>query len=325
MRYSDYKIERVSFNEYKELVPDTQVFFNRPEFAELNKNKVDELYYLLSKKGESDRFGIICGRVGNELRCPFSAPYSYPVEIKKHMKIDSYEGTLYALEEFCKTNGIEKIRFVFPPFFYNEHGLSAWLNIFYRKGYSVANADISYAIDLDIMDVDEETYGKMIHEKGRKGLRRAIRKNLTITHCESEEEYLEAYTIMSKGHEYKGFPVKLSYDELRDTMKIADRADAFIVRQDGVGIVAEFLYAVNDKIVQGIYTGTLPEYMDCNGMNMLTYYTIRYYSNLGYKILDKATATENSVPNYGLCDFKDSVGCKRSIKYTFVKNICNEE
>jgi hypothetical protein len=30
-------------------------------------------------------------------------------------------------------------------------------------------------------------------------------------------------------------------------------------------------------------------------------------------------ATENSVPNYGLCEFKESIGCKMAPKYTYYK------
>ena len=56
-------------------------------------------------------------------------------------------------------------------------------------------------------------------------------------------------------------------------------------------------------------------------MNLLTWYTIKYYGDKGYKILDKAIATESSLPNLGLCNFKESVGCERSLKYTFRKEI----
>ena len=106
-------------------------------------------------------------------------------------------------------------------------------------------------------------------------------------------------------------------------MKLVEH-DAFIVRKDGIGIVAEYLYRINKQVVQGIYTGTHPKYMNCNGMNLLTYYTIKFYGDLGYQYLDKAISTEDSYPNYGLCNFKESVGCERSIKYTLKKELKRE-
>ena len=315
-----WHVRRVTANEYKELVPDRRVFFNEPDFTELNRNKVDEVYYLVIMREASARFGLIAGRIGSEMRAPFSAPYSYPVAIINESKQETIDVALEVYEDYCAEQGIKAIRFIFPPLFYDEDLLSGWVSAFYRRQYRVDNLDLSYSLDLKRLNVDEESYGSIIPQKGRKGLRRARRFDLEIVHCETEADYREAYEIVKIGHDAKGFPVHLSFEQLSDTLKLVGH-DAFIVRKDGVGIVAEFLYEINDRIVQGIYTGTHPDYMDCNGMNLLTYHTIRYYGDKGFEILDKATATEDSIPNYGLCNFKETVGCTRSLKYTFRKEI----
>lgn len=315
-----WHVRKVTAEEYESLVPNKGAFFNEPRFTELNKNKADEVYYLILMRAESARFGVIVGKIGTEARCPFSAPYSYPVAIIGESKQEMIDAGLIAMEEYLISEGIRSIRYIFPPLFYDEHLLSGWMSAFYRNGYRVINLDISYALNLDRLNVSEEQYGNMITAKGRKSLRKARRSGLDIVKCETEEEYREAYRIIEIGHEFKGFPVKLSFEQLADTLKLVEH-DAFIVRKDGVGIVAEFLYRINKKVVQGIYTGTHPDYTECNGMNLLTWNTIQYYGKLGYKILDKATATENSEPNYGLCNFKESVGCERSLKYTFMKKL----
>ena len=314
------EVIRVSAEEYKSLVPDRRVFFNEPEFTELNRDKAEEVHYLIFVRERSARFALIAGRIGRELRAPFSAPYSYPVAIIDESKQETIDAALEAFEAYCLAQGIESVRFIFPPLFYDEHLLSGWVSAFYRKQYEVSNLDLSYALDLKRLNVPLEPYGEMITQKGRKALRKALKSELEIIRCETEEDYREAYRIIQIGHEYKGFPVKLSFEQLSDTLKLVGH-DAFIVKKDGVGIVAEYLYRVTDSIVQGIYTGTHPDYMDCNGMNLLTYHTIRYYGDRGYRYLDKATATEDSVPNYGLCNFKESVGCKRSLKYSFQKEL----
>lgn len=318
-----WHVDRISAEEYERLVPDKRVFFNEPRFTELNKDKVDEIYYLLFCREESARFGLIAGRVGNQFRTPFSAPYSYPVSIINESKQETIDAALNILEEYAIQENIKSVRFVFPPLFYDEHLLSGWISAFYRNNYIVENLDLNYSLDLSKLNVDAEIYGGMITQKGRKGLRRAERCGLEIVKCETETDYREAYEIIRIGHEYKGFPVKLSYEQLMSTMKLVDH-DAFIVKKDGEAIVGEVLYRINDRIVQGIYTGTHPDYMNCNGMNLLTYYTIRYYGEKGYKFLDKAISTEESMPNYGLCNFKESVGCERSLKYTFRKEMVRE-
>ena len=313
-------VKRVSADEYKGIVPDRRVFFNEPDFTELNRNKADELYYLIFMRENSARFGLIAGRVGHEMRTPFSAPYSYPVAVIEESKQESIDAALEVFEDYCLEQGIESVRFIFPPLFYDEHLLSGWVSAFYRKQYRIENVDLNFSLDLKKLNVDEETYGNLITQKGRKGLRKARKSGLEIVRCESEEDYREAYEIVQIGHDAKGFPVHMTFEQLSETLKLVDH-DAFIVRRDGIGIVAEFLYKINDRIVQGIYTGTHPDYMDCNGMNLLTYYTIRYYGDRGFAILDKATAGKDSIPNYGLCNFKESVGCERSLKYTFRKEL----
>lgn len=315
-----WHIERVSPEEYKNIVPDRRIFFNEPDFIELNKNKADDVYYLIFMRENSARFGLVAGRIGNEMRTPFSAPYSYPVAIINESKQETIDISLELYEEYCKSISIDSIRFILPPLFYDEHLLSGWISALYRAKYEIADIDLNFSLDLKKLNVDEETYGNLITQKGRKGLRRAERAGLEIIRCETEDEYREAYRIVQIGHEAKGFPVHLTYEQLSETLKLVDH-DVFIVKKDGIGIVAEFLYVINSKIVQGIYTGSRPDYLDCNGLNLLTYHTIRYYGDKGYSILDKATAGKDSEPMYGLCNFKESVGCERSLKFTFRKNL----
>ena len=317
---SMWHIERTTADEYNRIVPDKRVFFNETVFTELNKARADDILYLIIYRDTSARFGIIAGEVGDEMRIPFSAPYSYPVSVINESKQESIDAALEVFDDFCLQYGSKSIRFILPPLFYDEHLLSGWINAMYRRDYKIEQMDLNYALDLKKLNVDEESYGKLITQKGRKGLRKALKSGLEIVKCSTDDELKEAYSVVKIGHDAKGFPVHMSFELLKKTLDCVEH-DAFIVKKDGVGIVAEFLYRVNDRIVQGIYTGTHPDYMDCNGMNLLTYHTIKYYGDLGYAILDKATATENSVPNYGLCNFKESVGCERSIKYTFRKEL----
>jgi hypothetical protein len=39
----------------------------------------------------------------------------------------------------------------------------------------------------------------------------------------------------------------------------------------------------------------------------------------GMKFVDIGPSTENSIPNYGLCEFKESIGCTVVNKYSFKK------
>ena len=53
-------------------------------------------------------------------------------------------------------------------------------------------------------------------------------------------------------------------------------------------------------------------------MNFLSYKVFEFYSQLGKKNVDLGISTVNSVPNYGLCEFKEGIGCRIDPKFTFV-------
>lgn len=318
MTDKEWNIVKYNWNEYDGIVKDKGNFFNEPKFTNLNKERADEVLYLVIKRGESARFGVIIGRLGSIAKIPFSAPYSYPVAIRTDNKVEDYDAALDCLEEYLENIGVQELYVTFPPLYYDEHVLTAWISAFYRKGYQVPKLDLSYSLDLQKLNTDEKTYGEIITQKGRKSLRRALKNNLSIKRCETDEEYKEAYELVKMGHELKGYGVSLPFERLRETLNYVAH-DAFIVRQGSQGVVGEFLYRINNSIVHALYAGTNPTYLDVGGMNVLTYYTIRYYGNLGYKFINKEAASTDSVPLYGLCNFKESVGGQRNLKFSFRK------
>jgi len=54
-------------------------------------------------------------------------------------------------------------------------------------------------------------------------------------------------------------------------------------------------------------------------MNFLSFNVFNYYKDLGIEIIDIGHSTEDSIPNNGLCEFKESIGCSIGILYEFYK------
>ena len=52
-------------------------------------------------------------------------------------------------------------------------------------------------------------------------------------------------------------------------------------------------------------------------MNFMAFSMLKYYSNKGVSFFDLGPSTDNSLPNFGLSDFKQSIGCLPSIKFSF--------
>ncbi len=310
-------IRRVNKSEYAKVVTNREVFFNEPEFCELNRNKVDDIHYVIFSKNGSDRFGMILGEKDGVMKCPFSAPYSYPVEIRKHSKIQDIDESIDALDVYCHENKIQEIRFVFPPLLYNENLLSGWISGFYRKGYQFRNIDINFSYNL-VELCQKNDYAMDLSHDARKALAQARRSNMSIEQCKTEADYKRAYDIVKLNHDSKGRPTWIDFDNLMKTFELV-KHDVYIIKHEDIEIASAILYEINDDVVQWIYSGVIPEATKYKSMNFLVDYMIKDYYERGYKYLDSAISTEDSVPNYGLCDFKESTGCKRSLKYSFCK------
>ena len=56
-------------------------------------------------------------------------------------------------------------------------------------------------------------------------------------------------------------------------------------------------------------------------MNYLSFSVFEYYKKLGIHIVDIGPSSEDSVPNHGLCEFKESIGCDIIPKFKFVKKL----
>ena len=73
-------------------------------------------------------------------------------------------------------------------------------------------------------------------------------------------------------------------------------------------------------MAQVIYWGNISKYNNYKSINYLAYELIKYYKKEGFDYLDIGPSSECGIPNYGLCDFKDSIGCELSVKCCFEKS-----
>ena len=93
-------------------------------------------------------------------------------------------------------------------------------------------------------------------------------------------------------------------------------ADFFLITYKNIDIAAAQIFLSSTDICQLIYWGDLRDFAHLRPMNFLAYNIFKYYSMQNIGILDLGPSTESGVPNYGLCSFKESIGCRSSLKLT---------
>ena len=124
-----------------------------------------------------------------------------------------------------------------------------------------------------------------------------------------------AYSIIKDHHAAKGYPVAMTLQDLIDTSAIIP-IDAFLLTKDGTDVAARIAYRIAPGIAQGIYNGYDPEYSNLRPMNSLQYNTFQYYSQIGLDIVNLGPSSTDGIPNFGLCAFKESLGCDTSLLFT---------
>ncbi|WP_303150572.1 hypothetical protein [uncultured Cloacibacillus sp.] len=308
---------KVTPQEFQQIVTSSDVIYNTTTFCELNKKKVDYIDYLIVKKDESPRFAVIFGVKDSQASCPFSAPFGTLLPLKKSSSVENYDDALSAIDIYASDMGLKKIFFRIPPIFYEVNALTALVSSLFRHGYEVHDVDVNYAFNL--YDV-YENYDSIIHYNAKKNLRIALKSNLELQICNNEEDIISAYNIIAQNRSCKGYPLRMTQDQVLETLSVVAH-DVFIVQHEGQGIASAIVYHVNDKIAQVIYWGDIPGVTHLKSINYLAYQLIQYYGAKGCQYLDIGPSTENSIPNYGLCDFKESIGCERSLKFAMEKCI----
>ena len=305
------EILEVNATTYAEAIPNPSHVFNSAAFNALNASKCEEVFYLLFKDSKI-RLGIIFGVQNNILTSPFSAPFGGFEAASSGVRLQQIEAALTTLHQWAAAKKMEAIRIVFPSFFYNSNLLNKVDNCLSRFDYERTNVDLNYQFQTSKFD---DNYEKAIWYNAQKNLKRGQKANLTFEKLDSIHGE-QAYNIISANRRARNFPLRMSWEQVHATAQVIE-VDYFLVKKENSSIGSALVFHVAQDIVQVVYWGDLPEYSDVKTMNFLSFHIFQYYKNQGIKIVDIGPSTENSVPNYGLCEFKESIGCDILIKTEF--------
>lgn len=306
-------LECVNAAEYSQICGEYQFFYNSMEFHEMNKEKVDEVAYLVFSE-KKRKLALAIGIMDNRIKVPYSAPFGIFEKIQKHIKLEDIEEALDLLEEYAKEKGIAEIFFRLPPVFYDISFISKLQSCLLRKQYKEDICDLNYQFFIG----DIETYESSLYRNARKNLNTAFKQDFVFQHCEREEQKKNAYEVIAINRKQKGYPLRMTYEQVKNTIALTEH-DFFILKDKDVNIAAAIIFQVNCEVYQVIYWGDIAGNEKKRPMNYLAYKVYEYYAKQGIRVLDIGPSTEEGIPNYGLCDFKESIGCSVSTKYAYKK------
>jgi hypothetical protein len=309
------EIIEVTSEYYTEVFPTPHHFFNAAAFNAINEYKCDKVFYLVFKDTKI-RLGIIFGVRNNSLHSPFSAPFGGFEYTSEEVRLQQIDAALAALQRWAKAKLFDAIKIVPPPFFYDPNFLNKLDNCLFRAGFDKANIELNYQYATGKLD---EKYQETIWYNAKKNLKRAFTAELVFEKLDSAIGQ-QAYDIIAQNRKERGFPLRMTWEQVAETMAVI-AVDFFIVKKESDFIGAALVFHVAPHIVQVVYWGDLPQFSEYKTMNFLSYQIFKYYKAQGIAVVDVGPSTENSIPNHGLCEFKESIGCDINIKTEYFKKI----
>lgn len=306
------QIERLSPDEYAKIYTPQHVF-NSVGFTELNRDKAEDLHYL-SVHDTKHRFGIILGERNGMLRSPFSAPFG-GFTTRGVQNLERMEEAVDLLLAYAAERSLQ-LAVTLQPMVYDETQLSKWTSVLTRK-MNVRCTDLNYHVDLQrIAD-----YEQIIDRSARKNLHHALKESFNLIKLNSNDhsDVARAYEVIRRNREERGFPLRMTLEQVWQTVSNVVQADFFVLEHEGEDVAAAQVFHVAEGVAQVVYWGDIREYSALRPMNFLTYSLFRHYYEAGLRTLDIGPSTEDGIPNYGLCEFKENIGCSVTLKYSFTK------
>lgn len=309
------EILEVTASQYKAVINNPIQNFNSAEFSDLNKAKCDAVYYLLFKDSKY-RLGINFGVRNNILLTPFSASFGGFEFVYDDIKLYQIDAAIEALLSWAKQNKFNGIKILPPPAFYSPNFTAKITNCLYRAGFEIKNVEVNYHFETHNLN---DNYLQNIWYNARKNLNKSLKNDLKFTKLTPEDSH-KAYEVIAQNRSERGFPLRLTYEQLQETGTIIP-IDYFLVSNPENNVAAAIVFHLSKTIVRVVYWGDLPKFSELKTMNFLSYNVFQYYKEIQIPFIDIGHSTVDSVPNHGLCEFKESIGCSIGLLNEYYKKL----
>ncbi len=284
--------------------------YEQVAFNELNKQKAASIRYLAFADTKL-RLGIILGERADGFYSPFSAPFG-GFSYRHTPSVGVFDEAISNLKQWASTQD-KPVVITLPPLFYDERSLTVCVNALSRHG-QLDYIDLNYHFPL----ASFADYQQILARNARKNLHHAMNEEWEWIVVGQGDDKLkqEAYDVIRQNREEHGYPLRMTWSQVAETIRLIP-ADFFLLRHQGRNVAAAQVFHVAEGIAQVIYWGDKRAYSAMRPMNYLSYRIFDHYHRLGLRILDIGPSTENGIPNPGLCDFKEGIGCIATPKFRF--------
>lgn len=309
---AEVKAKIISVEEFKEFFEHTSHRYNSTAFNELNEKKVEKVTYLAFQKNNKTRTGICLGIKEGTAFSPFSSPFGGLCLTRPNLSIDHYCDAVKSLIEFAENENLKAIHITLPPEIYTESSVNEQLNALTQSGFEMSSVDLNHSFNLRDFGPN---YIDKLSSDARRNMKLSFNSDLSFVRCQTSKEIEEAYDVIRINRAEKSYPLHMTLADIVETAEVIS-VDYFVARDKEMRInAAAIVFHPTGSVAQVVYWGDLSSYKQNRPMYFLAYKLFEYYTNKK-EIIDIGPSSKNGVPNIGLCNFKQSLGCKVHSKFS---------
>ena len=298
------QIRQISPEAWSQLFPAPACIYDSEAFITLNAHKCESLHLLVASEGTAG-LGIAAGLREGVLHAPFSAPFC-AIESFGRTGLELRLKFTKALINFCRLEGLG-LELTLPPGCYSPADDALNRALLTEVGFASQRADLNYHLPLHPAPQMSPT--------ARNKASRARREGLRFEECPLER-LEDVYATIKKNREMRGFPLRMTAQELRDTAQIAGLRLFALRDRNGEMVAAAVAYrssAVGYQLIYWGHTEPTPGVMNLLAAEL----TAALSEDSSADFLDLGPSSDCGVLLPGLARFKQSLGALPTVKPTF--------
>jgi hypothetical protein len=279
----------------------------------------------LTFRRKGNLVGLITGaeRMDGDDRIWVSHPgasYGGPAFSRK-LHYHHIEEAIGRMIDHLRQEGFRKIRITPTPVIYNHYPEQALEFALWRHGFKVFRTELTQAVPLDF-DPDNLLGGFI--NKSRTAFRKAGKEGLQFRIIEhpTQAEYDRFWVILEENRRGLGVVPTHNRQEIERLHKLVPESLMMAVAErDGemAGVIWNFI--CNQEVVLEFYMAHVAEAQGLRPVPFLTYHSLLWAKERGYKWFDFGISSIWGDPTWGLLNFKENFNAKHFLRLTYEKEL----
>ncbi len=304
-------LTEITEKEYYSLFTSSQNPFLTSAFQTINKDKVEELKFLIDDQVKPS-MGVILGMTANKLLSPYSAPFGGIHFSHTNIYIDKIEEFAESLKAYFSLNNFDFFKCTFPPTIYGTSFNHKMINAMIRKGFKLETPELTSYVDLEKFNF------RFTQKNSREYYNQALRNKLVFKQVLDEKGHNDIVNLIRENRERSNRKLRMSLEDFKKIEAIWSVTYVGVFDVENQMVAAGIFYLFpNEKLVfTALWGDSLPG-RALRAMDFLSFESWSYFKNNGFKYLDLGISTEeNAVPNLGLLRFKETHEAQTELRFT---------